>query len=58
MADWNKIQAQLEKLIRDTNTITGKNDTNITDGIGELINGYGQSSGEAVDYPTAEGVEF
>ena len=45
MADWVKIQAQLEKLIDKTNQVTEKIHANITDGIEDLIKGYGQNSG-------------
>ena len=47
MADWKKIQAQLEKLIADASRVTGKAHTNVTDGIEDLISGYGQGGGEA-----------
>ena len=43
MADLKKIQAQLEKLIGDANQATGNTRTNITDGVEDLISGYGQS---------------
>ena len=42
MGDWKKIQAQLEKLIADASRVTGKAHTNVTDGIEDLISGYGQ----------------
>lgn len=44
MATLNKIQAQLEKLIDDANQATGNTRTNITDGVEDLISGYGQGS--------------
>ena len=44
MADWNKIEAQMRKLISDANETTGKNDTNLTDIVDGLISGYGQGS--------------
>ena len=42
MATFNKIQAQLEKLIDDANQATGNTHTNLTDGVADLISGYGQ----------------
>lgn len=42
MATLNKIQAQLEKLIGDANQATGNTHTNLTDGVADLISGYGQ----------------
>lgn len=42
MADWVKIQAQLEKLIHNASEVTGKVHANITEGVEQLIKGYGQ----------------
>ena len=57
MADWKKVQAQLEKLIEDASNVTGKIHTNITDGMQDLISGYGQGcSGE--ELPDAENAAF
>ena len=46
MADWNKIESQIEKLIDLANTTTGKQETNLTDSINALAKGYGQGENE------------
>lgn len=42
MADWKKVEANIEKLINDMNATTGNSDTNLTDGVNALIGGYGK----------------
>ena len=60
MADWNKIEAQMRKLISDANETTGKNDTNLTDVVDGLISGYGQGIGSdySILYELTEPVTF
>ena len=45
MADWKKVEAQIEKLIADGNEKMETAKTNLTDMFEELISGYGQGSG-------------
>jgi hypothetical protein len=45
MADYKKVKAQIEKLISDASVTTGKTIANLTEGVEELISGYGQGSG-------------
>lgn len=53
MADYEKVKAQIENLIRSSGETTGKNITNLTDGVNELISGYGKgSSSDDVRYVT------
>ena len=49
-----KVEAQLRKLVESANATTGNEDTNITDGVNSLIDGYGQ----AKELPVAEEVSF
>lgn len=53
MADWEKVKLQIEGLINSAGETTGKTITNLTDGVNELISGYGKgSSSDDVRYVT------
>lgn len=54
MADWKKVEAQIEELIDLANETTGNQDTNLTDGVNALVGGYGQggSGGISVSFKT------
>ena len=61
MADWKKIEKQIEKVIADANVVINSNKTNITDVIEDLISGYGQGGsggGTTENIPTIKGVKF
>ena len=42
MADYEKVRQQIQTLIENSNNITGKFHTNLTDGVNALIEGFGQ----------------
>lgn len=52
MSTMQTIKNQLQNLLNSANAKTGSSHTNLTDGINELINGYGTSSGEGNSYST------
>lgn len=52
MADWEKVKLQIEGLINSAGETTGKNITNLTDGINELISGYGKGASDDLRYVT------
>lgn len=58
MADWKKVEAQIEKLIADGNEKMETAKTNLTDMFEELISGYGQGQGGGSEIPSIEGVKF
>ena len=54
MSDINSVKAQIQTLIDLANTTTGNSDTNLTDGVNALVEGFGQggSGGVAVSFKT------
>ena len=59
MVDFEKVKAQMRSLIDLANETTGNQDTNLTDGVNALVEGYGQGGGEEVKIlPSCEEVFF
>ena len=54
-----KIEAEniVQSLLNGVNEVTGNQDTNLTDGINSLIEGYGQG-GSVEELPAAEEASF
>ena len=52
MADWGKVKLQIEGLINSAGETTGKTITNLTDGVNELISGYGKGASNDLRYVT------
>ena len=55
MSDFKSIKNQIQTLIDRANDTTGKTDTNLTDGVNALIEGYGKGGEEL---PLAEEETF
>lgn len=55
MSDINTLKTQIQSLIDNANATTGNSDTNLTDGVNALIEGYGQGGPEL---PNAEEASF
>ena len=57
MSNIQTVKAQIQSLLDLANTTTGNNDTNLTDGVNALVEGFGQG-GSGSDLPSAEEGSF
>lgn len=61
MSTTETVKTQIQSLIDSANATTGKQDTNLTDGVNALIKGYGQGSGsssrESLYETSAQGIK-